>query len=261
MLVVYIRIGHCAIPCHDSCHAWPKIGHGNGGFATRRNRGIIAAMPATLTPQTFVAKWRKTSQRERGGQGAFPRPLPLLDHPTPADVDADGRLHLRVRRGQAGRRSRLRRRLQTGSSAGSTRASTPTWKKPTSNSSSTASRSTTRRCWWSATSRPSSSTANFVNRANRPATITLDDLLTPAGMAALRAVFADPHPSNPRAGIGQRSGSRANSPASPQRRGDPRSPITRARSPTSTTRGPRGWITRIASSTRRSSPPTAGPPI
>ena len=33
---------------------------------------------------------------------------------------------------------------------------------------------------------------NFVNRANRPTTITLDDLLTPAGMAALRAIFTDP---------------------------------------------------------------------
>ena len=34
---------------------------------------------------------------------------------------------------------------------------------------------------------------NFINRANRPTTLTLDDLLTPAGMAALRAVFTDPH--------------------------------------------------------------------
>ena len=32
---------------------------------------------------------------------------------------------------------------------------------------------------------------NFVNRANRPTTITLDDLLTPAGVAALHAIFTD----------------------------------------------------------------------
>ncbi len=33
---------------------------------------------------------------------------------------------------------------------------------------------------------------NFVNRLNQPTTLTLDDLLTPAGLASLRAIFHDP---------------------------------------------------------------------
>jgi hypothetical protein len=33
---------------------------------------------------------------------------------------------------------------------------------------------------------------NFVNRLNQPTTLTLDDLLTPEGLATLRAIFSDP---------------------------------------------------------------------
>lgn len=33
---------------------------------------------------------------------------------------------------------------------------------------------------------------NFVNRANQATTLTLDDLLTPAGLDTLRAIFSDP---------------------------------------------------------------------
>ncbi len=134
------------------------------------------------------------AQRERGGQGALPRPVPT-GRPSHA---GDGR-----RGGDNGSPSSTARPswaagrvLPTSSSgaasAGSTRASTPTWTRPTSSSYNTARRCTTRRCWSSATSTPSSSTPTSSTGPNRPTTITLDDLLTPAGIGPLRAVFTDP---------------------------------------------------------------------
>jgi hypothetical protein len=52
---------------------------------------MIAAMPAALTPQTFVAKWRKTTLKESAAANEhFLDLCRLLDHPTPADVDAEG---------------------------------------------------------------------------------------------------------------------------------------------------------------------------
>ena len=54
----------------------------------RRNRGIIAAMPTALTPQTFVAKWRPIELHERAmAQEHFIDLCRLLDHPTPAEAD------------------------------------------------------------------------------------------------------------------------------------------------------------------------------
>ena len=73
---------------------------------------------------------------------------------------------------------------------------------------------------------------NFVNRANRPTTITLDDLLTPAGMAALRAIFTDPkHFESPRRPNRSRNASRPISHASPT--GCARPAPSRPASPTS----------------------------
>jgi hypothetical protein len=53
-----------------------------------KNRGIIAAMPTILTPQTFVAKWRKTTLKESAAaKEHFIDLCRLLDHPTPADAE------------------------------------------------------------------------------------------------------------------------------------------------------------------------------
>ncbi len=48
-------------------------------------------MPATLTPQTFIAKSRKVALKESAAaKEHFVDLCRLLDHPTPADADADG---------------------------------------------------------------------------------------------------------------------------------------------------------------------------
>ena len=48
-------------------------------------------MPAALTPQTFVAKWRKTTLKESAAANEhFLDLCQLVDHPTPASVDAEG---------------------------------------------------------------------------------------------------------------------------------------------------------------------------
>ena len=53
-----------------------------------KNRGIIASMPTTLTPQAFVAKWRPIQLHERAmAQEQFIDLCRLLDHPTPAEAD------------------------------------------------------------------------------------------------------------------------------------------------------------------------------
>ena len=61
-----------------------------------RNQGIIAAMPAALTPQTFVDKWRHADLKERAAaQEHFLDLCHLIGHPTPAEDDPTGReLHL-----------------------------------------------------------------------------------------------------------------------------------------------------------------------
>jgi hypothetical protein len=47
-------------------------------------------MPTTLTPQTFVAKWRPIELHERAmAQEHFIDLCRLLDHPTPTQLSAD----------------------------------------------------------------------------------------------------------------------------------------------------------------------------
>lgn len=54
-------------------------------------RTHITTMPATLTPQALVAKWRKAALKERAASKEhFLDLYRLLAHPTPADVDAKG---------------------------------------------------------------------------------------------------------------------------------------------------------------------------
>ena len=48
-------------------------------------------MPSTLTPQTFVAKWRKVTLKESAAtKEHFLDLCGLLGHPTPAAADAEG---------------------------------------------------------------------------------------------------------------------------------------------------------------------------
>jgi hypothetical protein len=48
-------------------------------------------MPPALTPQSFVAKWRKVTLKESAAaKEHFLDLCRLLDHPTPADADAEG---------------------------------------------------------------------------------------------------------------------------------------------------------------------------
>ena len=158
-----------------------------------KNRGIMAAMLAALTPQTFVAKWRPIELHERAmAQEHFIDLCRLLDHPLrrPKPI-CRGRGTL-SRRAQS-KRPVDRAMLTSGSattSPGSTKATTPTWIEPTV-------------------------TAAVQRRARQPAALdrlrrhrfrihthspnvratyelTLDDLLQPARLDLLRKAFTDP---------------------------------------------------------------------
>ena len=159
-----------------------------------RNQGIIAAMPAALTPQTFVAKWRKTTLKESAAaKEHFLDLCQLVDHPTPAMADAEGTSFTfeygatKLGGGQGfadvfkrgcfgweykGKHANLDKAYQQLLQYREALHNPPLLVVSDIDT---------------IVVHP-----NFVNRANRPTTITLDDLLTPAGMAALRAIFTDP---------------------------------------------------------------------
>ena len=164
------------------------------GLRPGRNQGIIAAMPAALTPQTFVAKWRKTTLKESAAaKEHFLDLCHLVDHPTPATVDAEGTSFTfeygaaKLGGGQGfadvfkrgcfgweykGKHANLDKAYQQLLQYREALHNPPLLVVSDIDT---------------IVVHP-----NFVNRANRPTTITLDDLLTPAGMAALRAIFTDP---------------------------------------------------------------------
>ena len=152
-------------------------------------------MPTTLTPQTFVAKWRKATLKESAAANEhFLDLCRLLDHPTPADVDAEGTTFTfeygAAKRGGGqgfadvfkrgffgweykGKHANLDRAYQQLLQYRESLHNPPLLVVSDIDT---------------IVVHP-----NFINRANRPTTLTLDDLLTPAGMATLRAVFTDPH--------------------------------------------------------------------
>ena len=156
---------------------------------------MIAAMPAALTPRTFVAKWRKVALKESAAaKEHFIDLCRLLDHPTPADADADGTTFTfeygaaKLGGGQGfadvfkrgffgweykGKHANLDKAYQQLLQYREALHNPPLLVVSDIDT---------------IVVHP-----NFINRANRPTTLTLDDLLTPAGMAALRAVFTDPH--------------------------------------------------------------------
>ena len=192
-------------------------------------------MPATLTPQAFVAKWRQATLNERSAaQEHFLDLCRLLGHPTPAEVDPTGTFFTFEAGAakQGGGQGFADVWTNAASSPGSTRASTPTWTRPTSSCSSTARRSRTRRCWSSATSTASSSTPTSPTRSSARPRSRLDDLLTPDGLATLRRPFS------PTRIISE-----------PRRR--------RSRSPSR----PRGEFARLADRLRKYGQPPAGRPL
>ena len=142
-------------------------------------------MPAALTPQTFVAKWRKATLKESAAaKEHFLDLCRLLDHPTPADVDAEGTTFTfeygaaKLGGGQGfadvfkrgffgweykGKHANLDRAYQQLLQYRESLHNPPLLVVCDIDT---------------IVVHP-----NFINRANRPTTLTLDDLLTPAGMA------------------------------------------------------------------------------
>jgi type II restriction/modification system DNA methylase subunit YeeA len=151
-------------------------------------------MPPALTPQSFVAKWRKVALKESAAaKEHFLDLCRLLDHPTPAGADAEGTTFTfeygaaKLGGGQGfadvfkrgffgweykGKHANLDRAYQQLLQYRESLHNPPLLVVSDIDT---------------IVVHP-----NFINRANRPTTLTLDDLLTPAGMAALRAVFTDP---------------------------------------------------------------------
>ena len=151
-------------------------------------------MPAALTPQAFVAKWRKTTLKESAAANEhFLDLCQLADHPTPAMADAEGTSFTfeygaaKLGGGQGfadvfkrgcfgweykGKHANLDKAYQQLLQYREALHNPPLLVVSDIDT---------------IVVHP-----NFVNRANRPTTITLDDLLTPTGMAALRAIFTDP---------------------------------------------------------------------
>jgi type II restriction/modification system DNA methylase subunit YeeA len=151
-------------------------------------------MPANVTPQDFVAKWRRAALKESAAaKEHFLDLCRLLDQPTPADVDAEGTSFTfeygaaKLGGGQGfadvfkrgffgweykGKHANLERAYQQLLQYRESLHNPPLLVVCDIET---------------IVVHP-----NFVNQANRPTTITLDDLLTPAGMARLRAIFTDP---------------------------------------------------------------------
>jgi type II restriction/modification system DNA methylase subunit YeeA len=151
-------------------------------------------MPPTLTPQAFVAKWRKVTLKESAAtKEHFLDLCSLLGHPTPAAVDAEG-THFTFEYGAAklgggqGFADVFKRGFfgweYKGKHANLDKAYLQLLQ------------------YRAALHNPPLLVVsdietivihpNFVNRANTPTTLTLDDLLTPAGLERLRAVFYHP---------------------------------------------------------------------
>ncbi len=149
---------------------------------------------ATLTPHAFVAKWRKVTLKESAAtKEHFLDLCSLLGHPTPAAADAEG-THFTFEYGAAklgggqGFADVFKRGFfgweYKGKHANLDRAYLQLLQ------------------YRAALHNPPLLVVsdietivihpNFVNRANTPTTLTLDDLLTPAGLERLRAVFYHP---------------------------------------------------------------------
>ena len=151
-------------------------------------------MPSTLTPQALVAKWRKVTLKESAAaKEHFLDLCGLVGHPTPAAADAEG-THFTFEYGAAklgggqGFADVFKRGFfgweYKGKHANLDKAYLQLLQ------------------YRAALHNPPLLVVsdietivihpNFVNRANTPTTLTLDDLLTPVGLERLRAIFYHP---------------------------------------------------------------------
>jgi hypothetical protein len=151
-------------------------------------------MPPILTPQAFVAKWRKSSLKESAADREhFIDLCRLIGHATPAEADSTGatftfqygaaRLD-----GKQGFADVFKRGCfgweHKGKHANLDKAHQQLlqYRESLHNPPLLVVSDFERIVVY----------PNFVNRLNQPTTLTLDDLLTPAGLASLRAIFYDP---------------------------------------------------------------------
>ncbi len=151
-------------------------------------------MPQAMTPQEFVAKWRNVIVKERSGyQEHFMDVCRLVDYPTPLEADPTGRHYTfeagaKKLGGKQGFADVWRRGLFAWEYKGKRADLDAAYRQLLQ--------------YREDLENPPLLIAcdldkviihpQFVNAANRPVTLTLDDLLTPDGMATLRAVFHDP---------------------------------------------------------------------
>ncbi len=151
-------------------------------------------MPHTLTPQTFVAKWRKSTLKESAADREhFIDLCRLIGHETPAEADSTGAAFtfqygaskLDGKQGFAdvfkrgcfgweykGKHANLDKAYQQLLQYRESLHNPPLLVVSD---------------FETIVVHP-----NFINRANQPTTLTLDDLLTPEGLATLAAIFNDP---------------------------------------------------------------------
>ena len=151
-------------------------------------------MSSSFTPQDFVAKWRRSELKESAADREhFIDLCRLVGHPTPAEADATGATFTfqygaaRLGGGQGfadvfkagcfgweykGKHANLDRAYQQLLQYRESLHNPPLLVVSD---------------FETIVVHP-----NFVNRLNRPTTLTLDDLLTPAGLASLQAIFFDP---------------------------------------------------------------------
>ncbi|MBE2235397.1 MAG: class I SAM-dependent DNA methyltransferase [Anaerolinea sp.] len=151
-------------------------------------------MPPTLTPQAFVAKWRKSELKESAADREhFIDLCRLIGHETPAEADATG-VTFTFQYGAA--------KLGGGQGfADVFKRGFFGWEYKGKHANLDKAYQQLLQYRESLHNPPLLVVSdferivvypNFVNRLNQPTTLTLDDLLTPAGMASLRAIFYDP---------------------------------------------------------------------
>lgn len=151
-------------------------------------------MPLTLTPQAFVAKWHKSELKESAADREhFIDLCRLIGHETPAEADATG-VTFTFQYGAA--------KLGGGQGfADVFKRGFFGWEYKGKHANLDKAYQQLLQYRESLHNPPLLVVSdferivvypNFVNRLNQPTTLTLDDLLTPAGMASLRAIFYDP---------------------------------------------------------------------
>jgi hypothetical protein len=184
-----IGTGMPAVVCDDDatrCAALDANRRARGGCCTR------IAMAPTLTPQAFVQKWRGDTRKERSvSQGHFEDLCRLIGHQTPTDTK-DGSLEFEAgaskQRGGQGWADVWKRRYFAWEYKGPGADLDKAYQQLLQ--------------YREALENPPLLVVsdiqtivihtNFTNTVKKVVTLTLDDLLTPAGLATLRNIFEQP---------------------------------------------------------------------